>query len=140
MSDTNVCISSPLPQVTAVHNNGMSMYPPGRILHIVRKYPRPLSSTTHYEDEQLNPKLRQHRKSNQLKDMLKLNRSSQPLPVYQIIETDNKDFNELLISPRMIQDHLPNNLIKCMKAVLEEPAPKKPPRKMPASTDSIDMR
>jgi hypothetical protein len=50
------------------------------------------------------------------------------LPVYQVIETENENFNELLISPRMLQDHMPDNLIKCMKAVLEEPAPKKPPR------------
>lgn len=28
----------------------------------------------------------------------------------------------------MLHDHMPDNLLKCMKAVLKEPAPKKPPR------------
>jgi hypothetical protein len=54
--------------------------------------------------------------------------SAHSLPVYQIVEADNRQFNQLLISPRMLHDHMPDNLIKCMKAVLEEPAPKKPPR------------
>jgi hypothetical protein len=38
-------------------------------------------------------------------------------PVYQVIENSNTSFNELLISPRMLQDHMPDNLIKCMRAV-----------------------
>lgn len=38
-------------------------------------------------------------------------------PVYQVIENENTNFNELLISPRMLQDHMPDNLIKCMRAV-----------------------
>lgn len=69
-------------------------------------------------------------------------KSSQALPgpVYQVIEADNKNFNELLISPRMIHDHMPNNLIKCMKAVLEEPAPKKPPRQITKNGSETDFR
>ena len=72
----------------------------------------------------------------------RLSKSSQALPgpVYQVIEADNKNFNELFISPRMIQDHMPNNLIKCMKAVLEEPAPKKPPRQISKNGSDTDCR
>jgi hypothetical protein len=37
--------------------------------------------------------------------------------VFQIIESDNRHFNELLISPNMIADHMPGSLIDSMKAV-----------------------
>jgi hypothetical protein len=150
------------------------LYPPGRILHIVRKYSRsstinsklngnvdntvnasaennPISSNEIIEKENLEDKSSKGRLSrlrrargnskNQLTSLLgqlwtckadssssRLHNQKQQQPVYQIIETDNKQFNELLISPRMLQDHMPDNLIRCMKAVLDEPAPRKPPR------------
>ena len=159
------------------------LYPPGRILHIVRKYPqriipsgrastdRPLlaenssklvfqtlqktSTTKNISGAQLNIKSMtlnsdsknsdKNQKENKfnsrlIKSMfassikkrqpprLSVDETSQQVPVYQVIENDNRKFNELLISPRMLQDHMPNNLIKCMRAVLDESAPKKPPR------------
>lgn len=104
------------------------LYPPGRILHIVRKYPK---NSFDLNDSLNETKISQKSKhcyffkenEKDLQQKIKNN-----LPVYQVIETENENFNELLISPRMLQDHMPDNLIKCMKAVLKEPAPKKPPR------------
>ena len=67
-----------------------SLYPPGRILHIVRKYPKTENKT---------------KKQGKVK------------PTLQIIEADNHNFNELLISPRMLQDHMPQSVLNAMKAV-----------------------
>lgn len=92
-----------MPQVQSSTTDLPKLYPPGRILHIVRQYP-----TDRHEKESAY--------------------ESFAPPVYQIIENDNKHFDELLISPRMIQDHMPDNLIKCMRAVLDEPLPKKSTR------------
>lgn len=113
------------------------LYPPGRILHIVRKYPRDLLSNKKNKIETLSssngdtcvtteaPKI--IKKNKKLFKVIKNKREDSQTtlsPVYQIIENDNKKFDELLISPRMLQDHMPDNLIKCMRAVLEEPGPK----------------
>ena len=140
--DTNVCISSPLPMISS--KNLPKLYPPGRILHVVRKYPREAhlenrNSLTILNDVDTNVNCnkpfrastiiattdlerQKSKKFAQFKGLFKdssNNSSKQTLvqPVYQVIETDNKHFNELLISPRMLQDHMPDNLIKCMKAV-----------------------
>ena len=53
------------------------MYPPGRILHIVRH----------------------HRAG----------------PAYQAVWADNKDFDEVLISKRMVQDHMPDNVLDALE-------------------------
>lgn len=173
-----VVLESPLPQLKTVID-APKLYPPGRILHIVRKYPRQVDETrphcrkettvdsevtniakststvniyntrvktratmTTIDDEptsldqatsssqdtkakktKFDPKRLQRLLSSRLVS-LRLNSTSssgstQIAPVYQVIENDNKKFNELLISPRMLQDHMPNNLIKCMKAVID---------------------
>jgi hypothetical protein len=196
---SNVCITSPpMPHPL---KGSPKLYPPGRILHVVRKYSR--SSTTiennaNYDDdnadnncnnkqenrkendnailsneiaEKENETLEKsssnkshlarlkHVKGNSTKSQLtslfgqflsckasfsfsnqkQQQQQHQQQPVYQIIETDNKQFNELLISPRMLQDHMPDNLIRCMKAVLNEPAPRKPPRQLDGNGDqSLD--
>ena len=84
-----VYLSSPLPlQVT--EQSSPSLYPPGRILHIVRKYPKHEDTT---------------KKQGKVK------------PTLQIIDADNHNFNELLISPRMLQDHMPQSVLNAMKAV-----------------------
>lgn len=38
-------------------------------------------------------------------------------PVYQAIWTNNTDYDEVIISPVMLEDHLPNNVLKALKKV-----------------------
>ncbi|XP_064082451.1 diacylglycerol lipase-alpha-like [Macrobrachium nipponense] len=75
------------------------LYPPGRILHVVRHHPK---------------KRQRWMKA--------------PQPVYQAVWRDNKDFDEVLISPCMIQDHMPDKVLKALEKVLENPGPTKPQR------------
>jgi hypothetical protein len=127
-----------LPQVSSSTKDLPFLYPPGRILHVVRKYPRKQSNNVNLNEKshEISNNNKNINKQNSFKLFNNLSKKfkkknenqSSSLPVYQVIETDNQQFNELLISPRMLQDHMPDNLIKCMKAVLEDRAPKKPPR------------
>ncbi|XP_044316828.1 diacylglycerol lipase-alpha isoform X2 [Drosophila rhopaloa] len=75
------------------------LYPPGRIIHIVRHHPKP--------DE----------------NVLK-NRE----PVYQAIWADSTDFDEVLISPVMLQDHMPDKVLAALKKVVTTSGPRKPQR------------
>ncbi|XP_063219967.1 diacylglycerol lipase-alpha isoform X2 [Bacillus rossius redtenbacheri] len=65
------------------------LYPPGRIIHIVRHHP-----------------------NNKEKLMKKKE------PVYQAVWANNTDFDEVLISPVMIQDHMPDNVLHALKKVV----------------------
>lgn len=40
-----------------------------------------------------------------------------PRPVYQAVWRDNQDFDEVLISPCMIQDHMPDKVLKALEKV-----------------------
>ncbi|KAF2349357.1 Reverse transcriptase domain, partial [Trinorchestia longiramus] len=62
------------------------LYPPGRILHVVRHHPDP----------------GRHWKCN-------------PKPVYQAVWVDNEDFGEVIISPCMIQDHMPDKVLEALE-------------------------
>ncbi|XP_050074233.1 diacylglycerol lipase-alpha [Anopheles maculipalpis] len=75
------------------------LYPPGRIIHIVRHHP--------VQEEQILKK----------RD-----------PVYQAIWADNKDFDEVLISPVMIQDHMPDTVLAALEKVVCSIGPQKPSR------------
>ncbi|XP_053678204.1 diacylglycerol lipase-alpha [Anopheles nili] len=75
------------------------LYPPGRIIHIVRHHP--------VQEEQMLKK----------RD-----------PVYQAIWADNKDFDEVLISPVMIQDHMPDTVLAALEKVVASIGPQKPHR------------
>nr|XP_040240289.2 diacylglycerol lipase-alpha isoform X1 [Anopheles coluzzii] len=75
------------------------LYPPGRIIHIVRHHPA--------QEEQMLKK----------RD-----------PVYQAIWADNKDFDEVLISPVMIQDHMPDTVLAALEKVVASIGPQKPHR------------
>ncbi|CAD7091657.1 unnamed protein product [Hermetia illucens] len=66
------------------------LYPPGRIIHIVRHHPSP--------DEQI---LTKHE------------------PVYQAIWAENTDFDEVLISPVMLQDHMPDKVLAALNKVIQ---------------------
>ncbi|XP_052873431.1 diacylglycerol lipase-alpha [Anopheles cruzii] len=75
------------------------LYPPGRIIHIVRHHPM--------QEEQMLKKRE---------------------PVYQAIWADNKDFDEVLISPVMIQDHMPDTVLAALEKVVASAGPQKPNR------------
>ncbi|KAF5296341.1 hypothetical protein FQA39_LY12558 [Lamprigera yunnana] len=87
-SDSNIALTTHLP-----------MYPPGRIIHIVRHHPT--------------------------KDEKALSGSE---PVYQAIWAENTDFDEVLISPVMIQDHMPDQLLTALNKVVINKGPRKPRR------------
>ena len=38
-------------------------------------------------------------------------------PVYQAVWADNIDFDEVLISPSMVQDHMPDKVIEALEKV-----------------------
>ncbi|XP_055389650.1 diacylglycerol lipase-alpha isoform X2 [Condylostylus longicornis] len=75
------------------------LYPPGRIIHIVRHHPKP--------DEKVLKK---------------------PEPVYQAIWADTTDFDEVIISPVMLQDHMPDKVLSALKKVVTTIGPRKPQR------------
>ncbi|KAK2588419.1 hypothetical protein KPH14_004418 [Odynerus spinipes] len=64
------------------------LYPPGRIIHVVRHHPN--------KGEQMLTKRE---------------------PVYQALWAGPCDFDEVLISPVMIQDHMPDNMLKALNKV-----------------------
>ncbi|XP_013101270.1 diacylglycerol lipase-alpha isoform X4 [Stomoxys calcitrans] len=67
------------------------LYPPGRIIHIVRHHPK--------ADE----------------NVLKSRE-----PVYQAIWAESTDFDEVLISPVMLQDHMPDKILAALKKVITD--------------------
>ncbi|XP_035779280.1 diacylglycerol lipase-alpha-like isoform X2 [Anopheles albimanus] len=75
------------------------LYPPGRIIHIVRHHP--------VQEDQILKKRE---------------------PVYQAIWADNADFDEVLISPVMIQDHMPDKVLAALEKVVASAGPQKPHR------------
>ena len=40
-------------------------------------------------------------------------------PVYQAILAENMDFDEVLISPTMINDHMPDNVLEALQKVMK---------------------
>lgn len=73
------------------------LYPPGRILHVVRNH----------------PDKRQQKNESRFSHWL-----GRPTPVYQAVWRDNKEFDEVLVSPCMIQDHMPDKVLKALEKVL----------------------
>ncbi|XP_067946078.1 diacylglycerol lipase-alpha-like isoform X2 [Watersipora subatra] len=47
-------------------------------------------------------------------------------PMYQAIWSDNKSFDTIIVSPKMVEDHMPNTVLDAMKNVLAHHGPKKP--------------
>ncbi|XP_044260165.1 diacylglycerol lipase-alpha isoform X2 [Tribolium madens] len=75
------------------------LYPPGRIIHVVRHHP------TRGEQALSNRE-----------------------PVYQALWANNTDFDEVLISPVMIQDHMPDKVLDALNKVVTTLGPRKPQR------------
>ncbi|XP_044764014.1 diacylglycerol lipase-alpha isoform X2 [Coccinella septempunctata] len=65
------------------------LYPPGRIIHVVRHHPT--------KGEQAISKRQ---------------------PVYQALWAQNVDFDEVIISPVMIQDHMPDRVLSALQKVV----------------------
>lgn len=86
------------------------LFPPGRILHVVRHHPNK-------RQQKYEPRWRRWMRT--------------PKPVYQAVWRDNEDFDEVLISPCMIQDHMPDQVLKALEKVLshskDPPTPRSPP-------------
>ncbi|XP_076163451.1 inactivation no afterpotential E isoform X4 [Ptiloglossa arizonensis] len=72
------------------------LYPPGRIIHVVRHHPNK-------GEQKYESRWRQM-----------LNKRE---PVYQALWAGPCDFDEVLISPVMIQDHMPDNMLKALNKV-----------------------
>ena len=45
------------------------------------------------------------------------NNSKDRISEYKIIEADNSSFDEVLISKRMVQDHMPDTVLKALEEV-----------------------
>ncbi|XP_062538021.1 diacylglycerol lipase-alpha isoform X2 [Armigeres subalbatus] len=85
------------------------LYPPGRIIHIVRHHPS--------QDDRQMLKKRE--------------------PVYQAIWADNTAFDEVLISPVMVQDHMPDKVLAALNKVITTVGPRKPQRQSSNANSSI---
>ncbi|XP_017879904.1 sn1-specific diacylglycerol lipase alpha isoform X1 [Ceratina calcarata] len=83
------------------------LYPPGRIIHVVRHHPNK-------GEQKYESRWRQmlHKRE----------------PVYQALWAGPCDFDEVLISPVMIQDHMPDNMLKALNKVVTTLGPAKPQR------------
>nr|XP_029733226.1 uncharacterized protein LOC109404729 isoform X1 [Aedes albopictus] len=92
------------------------LYPPGRIIHIVRHHPN--------QDE--------HKFEKGWRQMLKKRE-----PVYQAIWADNTAFDEVLISPVMVQDHMPDKVLAALNKVITTVGPRKPQRQSSNANSSI---
>ncbi|XP_076278815.1 inactivation no afterpotential E isoform X1 [Lasioglossum baleicum] len=83
------------------------LYPPGRIIHVVRHHPNK-------GEQKYESRWRQVLKKRE--------------PVYQALWAGPCDFDEVLISPVMIQDHMPDNMLKALNKVVTTLGPAKPQR------------
>ncbi|XP_059617635.1 diacylglycerol lipase-alpha isoform X3 [Phlebotomus argentipes] len=113
---------------TSAHPNDSSialtlhrpMYPPGKIIHIVRHHPTP--------DE--------HKYEKGWRQLLKKRE-----PVYQAIWAKNTDFDEVLISPVMFKDHMPDKVLAALNKVMhfKERRPANHDNTPPATTSTITI-
>nr|XP_015836274.1 PREDICTED: sn1-specific diacylglycerol lipase alpha [Tribolium castaneum] len=83
------------------------LYPPGRIIHVVRHHPT-------RGEQKYEKRWRQA--------------LSKREPVYQALWANNTDFDEVLISPVMIQDHMPDKVLDALNKVVTTLGPRKPQR------------
>uniref|UniRef100_A0AAR5Q0G7 Diacylglycerol lipase-alpha n=1 Tax=Dendroctonus ponderosae TaxID=77166 RepID=A0AAR5Q0G7_DENPD len=85
------------------------LYPPGRIIHVVRHHPTSGQQAL-----------------------------SKKEPVYQALWAANTDFDEVLISPVMIQDHMPDTVLEALNKVVTTMGPKKPHRSSSTSESAAN--
>ncbi|KAK3098738.1 hypothetical protein FSP39_022580 [Pinctada imbricata] len=75
------------------------LYPPGKIIHVVRSHPSGKGKSSCCKKYK---------------------------PVYQAIWADNCAFDQVLVSPTMINDHMPDNVMDALEKVLHNVGPPKP--------------
>ncbi|CAG9855011.1 unnamed protein product [Phyllotreta striolata] len=85
------------------------LFPPGRVIHIVRHHPSAGQQALHKNE-----------------------------PVYQALWAQNIDFDEVLISPVMIQDHMPDKILDALNKVVTTMGPRKPQRSSSTSEQSAN--
>ncbi|XP_046422855.1 diacylglycerol lipase-alpha isoform X2 [Neodiprion lecontei] len=83
------------------------LYPPGRIIHVVRHH-------TNKNEQKYESRWRQVLRKRE--------------PVYQALWAGPCDFDEVLISPVMIQDHMPDTMLNALNKVITTLGPAKPQR------------
>ncbi|XP_015602963.1 sn1-specific diacylglycerol lipase alpha isoform X2 [Cephus cinctus] len=93
------------------------LYPPGRIIHVVRHHPN--KGEKKYES-----RWRQILRKRE--------------PVYQALWAGPCDFDEVLISPVMIQDHMPDTMLNALNKVITTLGPAKPQRVASGHTSSAE--
>ncbi|XP_076467047.1 diacylglycerol lipase-alpha-like isoform X2 [Babylonia areolata] len=76
------------------------LYPPGKMIHVVRSHVSRKGGCKSAE------------------------------PIYQAIWATNGDFDEVLVSPTMVNDHMPDNVLDSLEKVLQRAGPQKPVRTM----------
>ncbi|XP_018355248.1 PREDICTED: sn1-specific diacylglycerol lipase alpha [Trachymyrmex septentrionalis] len=94
------------------------LYPPGRIIHVVRHHPN--KGEQKYETS--------------WRQVL-----SKREPVYQALWAGPCDFDEVLISPVMIQDHMPDNMLRALNKVVTTLGPAKPQRLVSGHASSTEV-
>ncbi|GFN93684.1 Sn1-specific diacylglycerol lipase alpha [Plakobranchus ocellatus] len=77
----------------------LPLFPPGRMIHVVRSHPRNQRTTGIFANAE---------------------------PIYQAIWANNGDFDEVLVSPTMVNDHMPDNVLDALEKVVIRVAPDKP--------------
>ncbi|KAH9404741.1 hypothetical protein TYRP_000572 [Tyrophagus putrescentiae] len=92
------------------------LFLPGSIIHLVRHHPNQADFANESKWRQLlRPKT----------------------PIMQALWADNKDFNEILISPtHMIKDHMPDQMLAALQSLLTTTGPGKPMRNDAAAQQS----
>ncbi|CAG5121550.1 unnamed protein product, partial [Candidula unifasciata] len=105
-SDTNPADELLERDVTAHPSNSaiglsahMPLYPPGQMIHVVRSH---------------------------IKDKRTKGFCSSSKPIYQAVWASNGDFDEVLVSPTMVNDHMPDNVLEALEKVVMKVAPEKP--------------
>ncbi|XP_025097002.1 sn1-specific diacylglycerol lipase alpha-like isoform X4 [Pomacea canaliculata] len=77
------------------------LYPPGKMIHVVRSHASEKKGGCNSSE-----------------------------PIYQALWASNADFDEVLVSPTMINDHMPDNVLESLEKVLLRIGPQKPIRTM----------
>ncbi|XP_053204588.1 diacylglycerol lipase-alpha-like isoform X2 [Panonychus citri] len=80
------------------------LYPPGKIIHIVRNHPAKEEKFVGKKDS-----------------------------VYQALWVDNTEYDQIIISPVMIQDHMPDKVLEALEKLLITTGPPKPTRRLTAN-------
>ncbi|RWS28188.1 sn1-specific diacylglycerol lipase alpha-like isoform X6, partial [Leptotrombidium deliense] len=92
------------------------LYPPGKVIHIIRNH----------------PEINGRKCDKGWRNVVHKNE-----PVYQALWANNKDFDTIIISPVMIQDHMPDKIMDALEKLLVNTGPPKPLRK-DFSTNNCD--